>query len=80
LPDDTPKLAAKVPPVATSRPEPRHLEVPEYQTFMAPVVRALQDGRPRPIKEIRETVADEIGITDDDRSKVVRWANPTKIN
>ena len=39
---------------------------------MAPVLRALKDGRPRPIKEIREAVADEMGITGDDRSKVVK--------
>jgi restriction system protein len=48
------------------------LTVPEYQTFMAPVLRALQDGQPRPIKEIREVVAGEMGITDDDRSEVIK--------
>jgi restriction system protein len=48
------------------------LTVPEYQTFMAPVLRALQDGQPRPIKEIREVVAGEMGITDHDRSEVIK--------
>lgn len=39
---------------------------------MAPVLRALQDGQPRPIKEIREVVAGEMGITDHDRSEVIK--------
>ena len=38
---------------------------------MAPALRALQDGQPRSIKEIRELVAVEVSITDEQRSEVV---------
>ncbi|MEU4165108.1 restriction endonuclease [Actinoplanes sp. NPDC026670] len=39
---------------------------------MAPVLQALQDGRARPVKEIREVVAVAIGISDEDRLLVVK--------
>lgn len=48
------------------------MPVPDYQTLMAPVLRALEDGKPRPVKEIREAVAAEMGITDEDRSEVIK--------
>jgi restriction system protein len=47
------------------------MSVPEYQTFMAPVLRALQDGQPRHIRELRELVASDMGITDEDRSELI---------
>jgi restriction system protein len=48
------------------------MPVPEYQTFMAPVLRALEDGQPRSIKDIRELVASEMGITEYDRPEVIK--------
>jgi restriction system protein len=48
------------------------MPVPEYQTFMAPALRALQDGQPRSIGEVRELVAAEMSITDEDREEVIR--------
>jgi restriction system protein len=52
------------------------MAVPEYQTFMAPVLRALQDGQPRSAREIRELVAAETGITEDDRRELIKSGIP----
>ncbi|SFF66653.1 winged helix-turn-helix domain-containing protein [Blastococcus tunisiensis] len=52
------------------------MAVPEYQTFMAPVLRALQDGQPRPASEIREVVAAEMGITEEDRQELIKSGIP----
>jgi restriction system protein len=48
------------------------MPVPDYQTFMAPVLRALEDGEPRSIGQIRELVAAEMGTTDEERAEVVK--------
>jgi restriction system protein len=52
------------------------MSVPEYQTFMAAVLRALQDGQPRSAREIRELVAAEMGITEDDRRDLIKSGVP----
>jgi restriction system protein len=48
------------------------MPVPDYQTFMAPVLRALQDGQPKSIKEIRDHVAVEMGITEEDKQELIK--------
>jgi restriction system protein len=48
------------------------MPVPDYQTFMAPVLRALQDGQPKSIKEIRGHVAVEMGITEEDKQELIK--------
>src|SRR3954447_648540 len=52
------------------------MTVPEYQTFMAPVLRALQDGQPRSASEIREVVAAEMGVTEEDRQELIKSGIP----
>ncbi len=52
------------------------MPIPEYQTFMAPVLRALQDGQPRSISQIREVVASQMGITDEDRRELIKSGVP----
>ncbi len=52
------------------------MAVPEYQTFMAPVLMALQDGQPRSARQIREFVAAEMGITEDDRKDLIKSGIP----
>src|SRR3954453_9934304 len=52
------------------------MAVPEYQTFMAPVLRALQDGQPRSASEIREMVATEMRISEDDRQELIKSGIP----
>ena len=48
------------------------MPVPNYQTLMAPVLRALQDGQPKSIKEIRDHVAAEMGITEEDKQELIK--------
>jgi len=52
------------------------MAIPEYQTFMAPVLRALQDGQPHLHKEIREVVAREMGITEAERQQLIKSGVP----
>src|SRR4051794_32491912 len=52
------------------------MAVPEYQTFMAPALRALKDGQPRSARDIREIVASEIGISEDDRRELIKSGLP----
>jgi restriction system protein len=48
------------------------MPVPNYQTLMAPVLHALEDGQPKSIKEIRDHVAAEMGITDEDKQELIK--------
>src|SRR4051812_21101542 len=52
------------------------MPVPEYQTFMAPALRALKDGQPRSAREIREIVASEMGIGEEDRRELIKSGLP----
>lgn len=47
------------------------MPVPDYQSLMRPVLVELSDGEPRPIAELRERVADQIGLTAEDRRELV---------
>ena len=47
------------------------MPVPDYQSLMTPVLRELKDGQPRPIAELRDLVADRIGLTAEDREELV---------
>jgi hypothetical protein len=48
------------------------MPVPDYQTLMAPCLRALEDGQTRTIHEIRGRVSAEIGITDQDKQEMIK--------
>ncbi len=52
------------------------MPVPGYQSFMTPVLRAIQDGRPTSLKSIREQVASDTAITDEDRLKLIKSGQP----
>jgi restriction system protein len=47
------------------------MPVPDYESLMLPVLTAVQDGRPRPIKEVRDVVASSLGLTAEDRSLTI---------
>lgn len=47
------------------------MPVPDYQSLMRPVLAELADGRPAPIAELRERVADRVGLYPGDREKLV---------
>jgi restriction system protein len=40
--------------------------VPDYQTLMAPVLHALSDGLEQPIPQLRNIIAKQVGLTDED--------------
>lgn len=50
--------------------------VPDYQTLMAPALRALSDRRPRSAAQVREAVAADLGITDVDRKEAIKSGTP----
>jgi restriction system protein len=47
------------------------LPVANYQTFMAPALRALEDGQPRSRGQICDAVAEQLGITAADRAEML---------
>lgn len=47
------------------------MPIPNYQGFMIPLLRILADGEPRKLRELRELVADAVGITAEDRRQVL---------
>ncbi|TRY17814.1 restriction endonuclease [Tessaracoccus rhinocerotis] len=47
------------------------MSMPTWQQFMAPVLRALLDGRPVKRRELYEVVAADVGITDEQRAEVL---------
>lgn len=47
------------------------MPVPDYQSLMQPVLAVLADGEARPISEIRERVAEHVGLTEEDRREMV---------
>ena len=57
------------------------MTVPDFQTFMRPVLEFHSDGKPHPTAEVREAVADMLGITTEGRKillpsgRTPRYAN-----
>ena len=47
-------------------------EVPMWEHFMAPSLRILSDGRDHRARDVREAVADELGLTEPARQEVIQ--------
>ncbi|AWT27430.1 Mrr restriction system protein [Corynebacterium provencense] len=47
------------------------MSIPNYQGFMIPLLRILSDGTPRKLRDLRELVADAVGLTAEDRRQVL---------
>lgn len=47
------------------------LAVPDYETMMLPVLRAVADGEPVTTKELREAVASEFGLSAEERAEKI---------
>jgi restriction system protein len=45
--------------------------VPDYETLMLPVLRAVADGEPVTTKALRDVVADEVGLSAEDRAETI---------
>lgn len=50
--------------------------VPDYQTLMAPALGALADGAARTTAQLRDIVAQEIGLTEDERQVTIPSGAP----
>ncbi len=51
------------------------MAVPGFQDFMLPILNVLQNGGERPIREIKELVADAAGLSDQDRKELLPSGN-----
>ena len=47
------------------------MPVPDFQSLMLPVLRALADGNDTPVREVRERVASAEGLTDKDLQEML---------
>jgi len=47
------------------------VSVPDYQTFMRPLLAYASDGREKNIRDAIETLADEFNLSDDDRRETI---------
>jgi restriction system protein len=46
------------------------MAVPDYQSLMLPLLEALADGRDHDVKELRDSIARRLGLTDQDREEL----------
>lgn len=47
------------------------MPIPDYQSFMLPVLEYCADGKEHSIKELYEVMADQFGLTDEDKAEVL---------
>ena len=47
------------------------MAVPDFQSIMLPLLRASGDGQEHALREVRENLADEFGLTDEDRAEML---------
>lgn len=43
------------------------MAIPDFQSVMRPVLTTVQNGAPMPLNELRERVADQFQLTEDER-------------
>src|SRR5688572_16092143 len=48
----------------------RTMAVPDYQSLMLPLLEALADGQEHDVRELRDTVAQRLGMTESDREEL----------
>lgn len=56
------------------------MAIPDFQSVMRPVLTAVQNGAPLPLHELRERVADQFQLTEDERKERLPSGNQTVIN
>lgn len=56
------------------------MAIPDFQSVMRPVLSAVQNGAPLPLHELRERVADQFQLTEDERKERLPSGNQTVIN
>ena len=56
------------------------MAIPDFQSVMRPVLATVQDGAPLALNELRERVADQFQLTEDERKERLPSGNQTVIN
>lgn len=56
------------------------MAIPDFQSVMRPLLATVQNGTPLPLSELRERVADQFQLTDDERKERVPSGHQTVIN
>ncbi|MDM9653829.1 winged helix-turn-helix domain-containing protein [Pseudomonas wenzhouensis] len=56
------------------------MAIPDFQSVMRPVLATVQNGAPLPLNELRERVADQFQLTDDERKERLPSGHQTVIN
>lgn len=56
------------------------MAIPDFQSVMRPVLASVQNGLPLPLKELRERIADQFQLTEDERKEYLPSGNQTVIN
>ena len=49
------------------------MPVPDFQSLMLPVLRALADGKDTPVRDVGERVASAEGLADKDLQEMLPW-------
>ena len=52
------------------------MAVPDYQSLMLPVLRAIADGQSHRMADVRVTLAEQLGLTDEDRALKIPIGSP----
>lgn len=56
------------------------MPIPDFQSVMRPVLATVQNGAPLPLNELRERIADQFHLTEDERKERLPSGNQTVIN
>ena len=56
------------------------MAIPDFQSVMRPVLATVQNGAPLPLNELRERVADQFQLTEDERKERLPSGHQTVIN
>lgn len=56
------------------------MSIPDFQSVMRPVLSAVEDGTPLALSELRERIAEQFQLTDDERKERLPSGNQTVIN
>ncbi|WP_277590867.1 restriction endonuclease [Pseudomonas chlororaphis] len=56
------------------------MPIPDFQSVMRPVLATVQNGAPLPLSELRERIADQFQLTEEERKEYLPSGNQTVIN
>lgn len=56
------------------------MPIPDFQSVMRPVLTTVQNGAPLPLSELRERIADQFQLTEEERKEHLPSGHQTVIN